>query len=529
MVNEVIDTFKAARRVGTPIIAVNSPDPQATIEYMQPAVDWVTTGSENPVPVMMWDAIRGALPVIPADTAAATAQKMTVAAQTLLPEGAKPEAFAGRDGLVQLINALSGPAVITQFVLFVINVHRYIGGPTVQEDYPALAQAIWNARNILKMRSQTLVLVGPEVKLPPELQGSILTIEEPLPDRDALAELAKNVYKAARVAPSEDDLKAAVDGVIGVAAFGAEQSLYMSMKRSGMNYDQLWQRKKAMLEQTEGLAVSNSTDRLDDVAGYENAKNFLRLFLGGRKPPKLVVLIDEIEKSVGANVQGDNTGVSQDQVGQILQEMENQLYEGALFVGPPGTGKTALAKGLGGEAGVPFISLDLGAMKGGIVGTSERNIRQALKVIRSVSDGAAVIIATSNDISNLPGALRRRFTLGTFYFDLPDRDGVDAIWKIWLGRFDLPLDMERANDENWVGADIRNCCRLAWNLDISLPRAATYITPVFQSNYEDIIKLRADAHGRYIDASSEGTYQATDLARPAVLTGTGGRQVDIQD
>jgi SpoVK/Ycf46/Vps4 family AAA+-type ATPase len=44
---------------------------------------------------------------------------------------------------------------------------------------------------------------------------------------------------------------------------------------------------------------------------------------------------------------------------------------GVLLVGVSGTGKSAFAKGLGNAVGRPTIILDLGKLKGGVVGLTE--------------------------------------------------------------------------------------------------------------------------------------------------------------
>src|SRR5581483_5290564 len=104
----------------------------------------------------------------------------------------------------------------------------------------------------------------------------------------------------------------------------------------------------------------------------------------------------------------------------------------------------------------------LGAMKGSLVGQSEQNLRAALKVITSVSNGRSLWIATCNGISDLPPELRRRFTLGTFFFDLPDADERKAIWRIYLDKYDrIAAEAAKVKDDGWTGAEIKQCCDIA--------------------------------------------------------------------
>jgi hypothetical protein len=146
-------------------------------------------------------------------------------------------------------------------------------------------------------------------------------------------------------------------------------------------------------------------------------------------------------------------------------------------------------------------------------------MRQALKVVEAVSQGRALFLATCNSIGVLPPELRRRFTLGTFMFDLPDFDERQAIWRIYLRKYGFPgttIEM-RPTDDGWTGSEIRTCCDLAWRLKITLREAAAYIVPVSKSAADQIQRLRDQASGRFISASKPGVYQkeSTELAAPA--------------
>jgi SpoVK/Ycf46/Vps4 family AAA+-type ATPase len=51
-----------------------------------------------------------------------------------------------------------------------------------------------------------------------------------------------------------------------------------------------------------------------------------------------------------------------------------------LLLGVPGTGKSAFAKALGKETNRRTLVLDIGALMGSLVGQTEQNIRQALRI-----------------------------------------------------------------------------------------------------------------------------------------------------
>ena len=82
----------------------------------------------------------------------------------------------------------------------------------------------------------------------------------------------------------------------------------------------------------------------------------------------------------------------------------------------------------------------------------------------------------------------------------------EAIWKIYLAKWNL--QGERPNDEGWTGAEIRECCRKAWRLNLSLKESAEYIVPVSRSAADQIEALRRQASGRFLSAARPGVYSA---------------------
>ena len=59
-----------------------------------------------------------------------------------------------------------------------------------------------------------------------------------------------------------------------------------------------------------------------------------------------------------------------------------------------------------------------------------------------------------------------------FFFDLPDRIQKDAIWDMYRTLFDIDAEEAIPNDDDWTGAEIRSCCRLASVLIVSLSQAS---------------------------------------------------------
>ena len=117
------------------------------------------------------------------------------------------------------------------------------------------------------------------------------------------------------------------------------------------------------------------------------------------------------------------------------------------------------------------------------------------------------VVASANDISKLPPELSRaeRFD-GVFFLDLPGAEQREVIWAMYLRKFGLDPDQRRPPSNEWTGAEIRSCCRLAALLDVPLLEAATNIVPVAATAGETVEKLRQWASGRCLSADRPGIY-----------------------
>jgi hypothetical protein len=79
-------------------------------------------------------------------------------------------------------------------------------------------------------------------------------------------------------------------------------------------------------------------------------------------------------------------------------------------------------------------------------------------------------------IATLSPELRRRFTLGTFFFDLPKGEERHAVWKISESRYGVAG--QRPDDDGWTGAEIKECCREAYRLRMPITESARHVVPV---------------------------------------------------
>ena len=148
--------------------------------------------------------------------------------------------------------------------------------------------------------------------------------------------------------------------------------------------------------------------------------------------------------------------------------------KGILLVGVQGCGKSLVAKSVANSWRLPLLRLDVGRLFASLVGSSEENLRSAIKVAESiapvvlwvdeiekgfsgvgssnVSDAGTAarvfgsfitwlqekqapvfVIATANSVAHLPPELVRKGRFDEIFFvDLPDLQERRAIWEIHL-------------------------------------------------------------------------------------------------
>ena len=514
----LVDRLKAARRVAVPIVTVEAPDPAETVRTVRAAFE---NGAKTPIPIVQWDAMNGLTGLTKAGAEAlAVVIGPDVEQDQWSAMTANPAAALAL--MAQLPGELFDGATLTQrgSIVFMLNAHRYF------RDEPGanngvVVQGIWNLRDEFKRNRRTLVMVVPPgVRFPVELAQDVIVLDEPYPDDAALRAVVEGQIKSAGVpALKPAALDGAVDALRGLSAFSAEQIAAMSLdEKKGLDVDELWERKIKVIEQTDGRSVDRGGETFDDVRGVANFTEFSLRLIKSKRSPTLYVRIDEIEKSFAGlgnrGGPGDNTGTTQDRLGVMLKRMEDNNWTGLIALGHAGCGKSLVTKALANTATkltgrrVLSVALDLGAVTGGIVGESERKIRTAMKMIESLAAGGRVcFVATCNGIEELPPALKRRFKLGTWMFDLPERAEKDGMWDLNMAKYDIKAGAKNKlpDDTDWTGADIRNVCDVADNLECTLEEACRYVTFIAKSDPDAIARLRRQANG-FVSASHPGTY-----------------------
>jgi hypothetical protein len=486
------EEFTKARRAGVPLVSINSFDPEATMVSLQKS-----SNGDSP-PIIQWDIIHG--------WRARNSPGTHAIAEAVNKSGAMDV-----DNTINPVESLNiAKGLPEKSILFILNPRFYM-------DRGEFIQALWNLRDVFKENQRTCILIGNPVKLPTELINDVLILDEPLPTEIELRDIVNDLLSNNNLTEKKENIEKSIDALRGTSAFMAEQAIAVNLSKKGIDIEGLWERKRQLISETPGLKVYYGKEKFSNIGGCDQVKKFFSRVISGKEPPRVIVFIDEGEKMFSG--QQDTSGISQDFLGTTLSYMEDNECDGAIFVGPPGAAKSAMAKAAGNEAEIPTIILDLGGMKGSLVGESETNLRNALKIITAVGGGKTYFVMTCNRIAILPPELRRRFTSGIFFFDLPTYEERQNIWEIYKNKYRLKITQDSIPitfDEGWTGAEIRNCCRMAYRQNLTLTEASEFIVPVSKSSAEQIKQLRIQASGAFLSANHKGLYRYEEKDSPNV-------------
>ncbi|MGD0225812.1 MAG: single-stranded DNA-binding protein [Terriglobia bacterium] len=295
---EFTSAFRAARCVSTPVVAIRTADPASTTQFI---IETLKQNRELP-PLLGWDLVRG-LYAISRNSGDELARVL----------GERQAATIGPVDALFLAQQLWEDGL-----LLYSNAHRFWNDPGVM-------QGIWDLRDSSKATGRMLVLLAaPGATLPQELGQDVLILDEPLPSTTHLEQIVRETFNAASLSePEHPAILKAVDALIGLAAFPAEQALAISLVKRQLNTEDLWERKRQIIEQTPGLSVWRGGETFEDIGGVQNVKDFLLAVLRGIEPPRVIVFIDEIEKAF-AGTGTDLSGVKTEMTGTILTYMQDR-------------------------------------------------------------------------------------------------------------------------------------------------------------------------------------------------------------
>jgi len=498
--NPLVRTIKAGRKVSVPIFAITTPD-QAAVERL------IRREINGDAPQFGWDIVRGLSPRRKADA-------------TLIEPRVSEETKHDPVAFLKACDDLPANSLV-----FMHSASRFLQDTEV-------TQALLNLRDEFKVDRRTLILLGPSLRLPEELVGSVVEIDDPLPDDIQLAAIVREQLESVpegqlEFEPTDDLIRATASELKGTMAFGAEQCSAMALRKSGFDQEFLNTSARKLIEQTKGLTFETGRETFDDIGGLDFAKRFATQLADGPEKPIVIVRVEELEKAMAGSTGGDLSGTSSDALQVFLSEMEDNDWSGMLAFGPAGAGKSLYAKAFANSTQAKALRFDVNATKGSLVGESEAAIRAAMKTLRTIGGRRVFFIASVNRLESLPPELQRRFRCGVWFFDLPNKRQRETIWQINRERYGLPAGASTKNDaEDLTGADIRNLCEMAHRLGCSVAEARDYVVPLKVQSPRSIQDCRQQATGRFIDATEGGVYEAK---RRSVNAGSRKRKINYAD
>jgi ATP-dependent Zn protease len=144
----------------------------------------------------------------------------------------------------------------------------------------------------------------------------------------------------------------------------------------------------------------------------------------------------------------------------FASEMGGTPRRGVLFEGPPGTGKTYLAKALAAEAGVPFLFVSASAFQSMYYGQTNRKIRSYFKALRKAARAEGGAIGFIEEFDAIGGA-RSGMNSGSM------REGIVGVVNELLVQMQS-FDMPTARDK--VGSKFVDAINVFLPADRALPR-----------------------------------------------------------
>lgn len=396
----------------------------------------------------------------------------------------------------------------TSSLLVLVNFHRFLNSPEIVQ---ALAAQIAKG----KLQRTFVVILSPIVSVPVELEKLFVVIEHDLPGRQQLDDIARGIATEDGELPVGAELDMLLDAAAGLTRYEAESAYSLSLVRHGrLTADAVWDLKCQTLKKSGLMQLYRGTEDFSSLGGLASLKAFTKRAL-------------------------------------LQPSRSNPLKRprGVLLLSPPGCGKSQFCKCLGKETGRPVLILDVGTLMGSLVGQTEERTRQALQIIDAMAPCVAMIdevekafsgvansgqtdsgvssrmfgtflswlndhesdvfvVCTANDVAKLPPEFSRaeRFD-GTFFLDFPGAEQKQTIWQLYLNLFEIDANQKLPPDDNFTGAEIRACCRLAALLDVPVVQAAQNVVPVAVTAAESVDRLRTWARGRCLDADRGGIYQ----------------------
>ncbi len=369
-------------------------------------------------------------------------------------------------------------------VFVMCDFHVYFGVKGRQVDYNVVRRLRDNIGNLKTSKyRKNVIFIASELLIPETMQKEITIVDMPLPSLEEIkSKFDKMITQNKQIDTSkldENGKERICKAALGLTLQEAENAFALAMVNDGRidgeDLSTILSEKMQVIKKTGILEFINTDIKIADVGGLENLKNWLRK---------------------------RNNSWSESAKKYCLP-----APKGVLITGVPGCGKSLTAKAMSAAWQLPLLKLDFGKIFSGIVGSSEENMRKAIKTAEAVApsilwvdeiekslsglnsngdsgtssrifgtfltwmqekSAPVFVIATANNISSLPAELLRKGRFDEIFFvDLPTQRERQEIFKLHLSKRlkdkDVASKLEVNDDlykqlaqmtEGFVGAEI---------------------------------------------------------------------------
>ena len=517
--HEAIDRLSRYVRARYPLIALLSHEEQRVLRFIETVAGGLKTSGSPGRKLYTWSITHGLSAILPAGDNAFDGESTR-------------DLIAALETLWHYAESDNPPAI---FVF--LDAHNLIGDPITVRYLREVASAFETTRH-------TLIFLSPSFVVPPDLEKVAVILDWPLPGADELeailSQCERDLPKRIPVTLNGSREKV-IQAMRGLTLFEASSVLLNAIAATGElgeNIIPYVVREKAqIIRKSRRLEFYDTSVTMDQVGGLQYLKQY--------------------------------AAVKRSTFSAQAQEFGVEPAKGVLLVGVPGTGKSLSAKAIAGGK-MPLLRMDIGALMEGLVGASESNMREALKVAEAVSpavlwvdeidkglggtnggehDGGTsmrvfgtlltwmqetkapvYVVATANDVRSLKPELLRRFD-DIVFVDLPSLEDRKEIVSVHLrkrGRRPEDFDLDEIARAAWsfTGAEIEKTVKAALEqaffdgAELSttlLVEAAQRIVPIYATMKDQIRDLQMWSERRALQAGSRLEAEPRKTAEVRIL------------
>lgn len=212
-----------------------------------------------------------------------------------------------------------------------------------------------------KAKPKNVIFLSPTLILPNELQKDVTVLDFDLPTiweiKNCLSDMIERNKSRINIVIDNEGIERLANAALGLTLKEAENAFARAMVEDGKlsieDLNVVLDEKCQIIKKTEILELIKSDLDISDVGGLENMKRWLIK----RKDSWL----------------------------DYAQDYGLPAPKGLLITGVPGCGKSLISKAISSQWGLPLLRLDIGKIFSGIVGSSEENMRRAIKTAEAIS------------------------------------------------------------------------------------------------------------------------------------------------